>query len=558
MKKSISILVSLMLVLSIVLAGCGKSTTNTENNGATVEGETTVDNSLTYAIASAPKGVFNPLIFDDVYDDAVVELVYSTLIKYDENHELVPNLAESFEISDDSKTVTFKLAADAKWHDGEAVTTEDVEFTLVSMMEPNYTGPRYGDVQYILGAEAYHNGETDTVEGINIVDETTIEITFKEVYAPALANFARRGIIPKHIWASIPIETWAEQVDLLHNPIGSGPFKMENYESGQYVELVANEDYFKDRAKLDKFIFKVVNEETAQAELTNGTVDIADISSMKSKDIQVLEDANVEILEYSGNLYQYMGFNLRNELFQDKNVRQAITQAINRQGMVEQLMEGHGSLINAPFTPDEWAYPDESTLNQYEYDPAAAKALLIEAGWEDKDGMLYKDGEPFKVTLKYPVGNSMRELSAPIIQANLKEIGIEVELLSMEFASLSEEVIANHDFDLFLLGWGLELEPDPARYWHSSVAFDNEGERGWNMEGFRNDQNDALLEAGVKTIDVSERKEIYNEWAQLMNEEAPAVFLYLPNKIKAYNPRVGGYKPVTGLDFLNVEDWYIQ
>ena len=520
------------------------------------------DDTIVYAMWNSPSGVLNPLLVDDEYDGAILKFTFDTLLKYDKELNLVPNMAESYEMSDDQLTLVFKLRQNIKWHDGEPVTAADVAFTFNSMADPNYTGPRYGDVEGLKGAAAYHNGEADHIEGITVVDDYTIKFEFERPYAPGLSKIgADRAIIPEHIWSKVPIGEWANQTELMNKPIGCGPYVLDTFVPGQYVELHAFEDYYNGVAKTPKIIFKVSNQDTVIAELTNGEIDIADISSLKSQDIQTLQDNGINITSYTGVTSQYMGFNLREEIFQDKRVRQAITYAIDRKLMVEKLLEGRATIIDAPLLPSSWAYPEAGVLNDYAYDLDKAKALLAEAGWEDRnnDGIVENAaGEPFKVTLKYPIGNKIREQSAPIIQANLKQIGIDVELEIMEFAALLDEVMANHEFDMYLMGSSLDTDPDPKPIWHSDAASDEKGNSGWNIIGFRNAEADKLMEDALKTTNVEERKALYKDFCILVNEEAAEVLLYAPQVIKAYSSKLHNYDPSTFNDYYQLTEWYID
>ena len=477
-----ALVIALLMTLSLA-AGCTsgdvtESSSESQNEQSPVgQAETIV-----YAMWNSPSGVLNPLLVDDEYDGAILKFTFDTLLRYDKELNLVPNMAESYEMSDDQLTLIFNLRKNIKWHDGQPVTAEDVAFTFNAMADPDYTGPRYGDVEGLKGAAAYHNGEADHIEGITVIDDYTIKFEFERPYAPGLSKIgADRAIIPKHIWGEVSIGDWAEQTELMNKPIGCGPYVLDAFVPGQYVELHAFEDYYAGPAKTPKFIFKVSNQDTVIAELINGEINIADISSLKSQDIQTLEDNGINIVSYTGITSQYMGFNLREEIFQDKRVRQAITYAIDRKLMVEKLLEGRATIIDAPLLPNSWAYPDAGVLNDYSYDIEKAKALLADAGWEDRnnDGILENEaGEPFKVTLKYPIGNKIREQSAPIIQDNLKQVGIDVELEIMEFAALLDQVMANHEFDMYLMGSSLDTDPDPKPIWHSDAASDEKGKIG--------------------------------------------------------------------------------
>ena len=560
-KKILSIALA-ALMLSTVLIGC--STNNKTTTGSKTDisqKDKAVKDKIIYALWSSPTGVFNPLLSDTVYDDAVLDLTYSSLLKFDKDLKLQNDLAESYEISPDNLALTFKLKKVAKWHDGQNLTTKDIAFTFTSMADKDYTGSRYGDVEKIKGAKSYHEGKSKSIEGIQIVDDYTIKFQFEEVYSPGLFNIGGMGIIPKHIWEKAPIATWKQKKELLNKAVGSGPYKLVTFEPGQSVQLERFDGYYGDKAKTKKFIFKVSNQETAQAELANGTVDIADISTLKKKDIAGLKANKLNVISYPNNSFQYMGFNLRQDRFKDNKVRQAFTYAIDRKLILDKLLEGNGNIVNTTIIPTSWAYPKADLLNSYDFNLAKSKSLLKEAGWNDKDGngvLENAKNEEFKVVLKYPVGDKTREQSASIIQKMLKDVGVKVELQSMEFSTLMDQVVGNHEFDLYLMANILGADPDPKPYWHSTAASDKKGEFAWNISSFKNGEADDLIQQGISTLDATKRKKAYEKFGILMNKELPWVYLYSQNVVKAYNPKLKNFNPTTYVNFIDVENWYIE
>lgn len=553
-NKILAGIFSTVLLLSL-FTGCGATSaelpdTSTPSNTQSSNGESV----LRYAVASSPKGLFSPLLSTTTYDNNVNSLVYSPLILLDENNEYQPGLAEKYEFSDDKLTLTFNLRKGVKWHDGEEFTADDVAFTFTSIADPKYTGSRFNEISKIVGAQDYHDGKSDSISGIKVIDPNTISFTYTEVYAPALSNFSQRGIIPKHIWSKVDIADWENQSDLLNKPIGTGPFKLTDFKADQYVELAKNDSYFGGTPKIDKFIFKVTNTETELSELAKGDIDVVTLSSIKEEELKELKDAGIKIEEKPSANYQFMTMNSNREFFKDKKVRQAITYAINRKGMVTSLLEDHGQVVNAPLSLAGWAYP-KSGLNNYDYNVEKAKELLKDSGWNENNGVLEKDGKKFEVELVVPTGNKSREQSAPIIQQNLKDIGITVNISTMDVASAMAKTKGEGDYDMALLGFTLEVDPgDANRYWSSSIANGSQ----FNFSNFINSKSDELIDNATKTVDRDERKQIYAEWAQLINEEAPYVFLYSQNDVRAYNPKLEGYKYSAYSIFPNIQNWTIS
>lgn len=553
-KRIISLVMTATLGISI-LTGCSKG----DESGKAIEPKS--KDSIVYALTSSPTGIFNPLLNDTTYDDAVIDLTYNSLLSFDKNLNPKPELAKSYEISDDNLSITFKLNDNIKWNDGKTLTADDVAFTFTSLADKGYTGSKYGYVEKLKGAKDYHEGSADKIEGIEVIDKNTIKFTFAEPYSPGLTNLGSIGIIPKHIWGEVPIAQWKDKKDLLTKPVGTGPYEVVSFTEGQDVQLKRNDNYFEGDVKTEKFILKVTNEDTATGELLNGTVDVIDASNLKNKDIKELESEGMDVTSYDSNLVQYMGFNLRDKKFQDKNLRQAFMYALDRNAMVDKLLEGNGQVVDTPMLPSSWSYPDKSTLNNYKYNKNKAKELLKQAGYEDRDnnGIVEdKDGKELVVKLTYPTGNKLREQTAPIIQANLKDIGVKMELENMEFTALMDKVVANHDFELYLMGNNLSLDPDPKPYWHSTSASDEKGNSAWNISSFKNEKADQLIEQGISVSDQKQRKEIYSQFGKLLNDEVPWAYLYSQNIRKAYNPHLKDFKPYTFNDFDNVKDWYID
>lgn len=518
----------------------------------------TKSTEINYGIAVSPEGKFNPLISNTQYDGYVNKLVYSSLLELNSKLELEPLMAEKYEISEEGKKITFILKKGIVFHDGTPVTTKDIKFTLESLGNPKYKGDLSSYVQSIKGFKEFSEGKSKEITGIVIKDSETIEINFEEPYSPALLNIGTLGILPSHIWEKIEIDKWTEASEILLKPIGSGPYKLDNFKSGEFVKLISNDKYFKGEPILKTFVFKVVNEETASAELLNSGIDIVDISNIKSDNVETLKKAGIEVIKYPNSKMQYMGFNLRNEVLKNIDLRTAIAYSIDREGIVKGLLEGNGVIINTPMVPTLWSYPKEG-LVEYKLDELKAKELLKKAGYEDTNGngIVDKNGKDLELTLTVPTGDTVREKTGTIIQDNLLKVGIKINIESMEFKAVMEKVVGNHDFDLYLMGNTLDPDPDPTPNWYSTQASDEKGVFGWNIAGFRSVEADKLMDLNRKETNLEKRKEILNEFGKLLNQELPWIPLYASDIVKAYNKGLKNYNPNTFVDFYNVEKWEI-
>lgn len=551
-KKLLSVALAAVLSASL-LVGCGNK------GGGSSSGE--AKDTIVYSMNTAPEGIFNPLISNVNIDKYVTSVVYASLMTVNDKGEQEPYLATESKVSDDMKKITYTLNDKAVWHDGEKVTANDVAYTFKCMADPNYTGGYYGDIQAVKGAEAYHNGEAEDIEGIKVIDDKTIEIEFEKVYAPGVTNLGNVEIIPEHIWSKVDPGEWTKQTELLNNPVGCGPYKLTEYKTGSHVKFEAATDFFGGEVKTPNLVFKAINADTTQAEFKGGNVDIANVESLRQADIDALTSEGLKTVSYDNYMFTYMGFNLRKDSLKDVKVRQAIMYAIDRQSILDNIVEGRGTVVNAPLLPSSWAYPEESELEQYKYNAEKAKSLLKEAGWEDKDGdgvVENANGEKLELTIDCQNDHEVRQKTATAIQESLKAIGISVEIDTMEYSALMDKAVANHDFDLYMMGNTLSLDPDPKPMWDSSAISNEPGVIGYNIVAYNNPETDKLIEEGNATLDQNERKSIYGEFAKILNRDVPEAYLFCQNVERVYNPNLEGYKPSTFNEFYNVHNWVIK
>jgi peptide/nickel transport system substrate-binding protein len=517
--------------------------------------------TFTVGIVASPGGVFNPALATDSYDFYITDLVFQGLLQLNPDYELEGVLAESWEVNEEGTEFTFHLREGVLWHDGEPFTAEDVKFSLEYLANPNYPGSRASYVSSIKGAEAFKNGEADTVEGIEIVDGNTVVITTEEPYSSGLLRFGTNiQIFPKHIWEGEDIAKALEATELLRNPIGTGPFKMEEFVPDQYIELLPFGEYWNGAPKLDKMIFQIVNAETGQAQMLSGGLDYFYLSSLNSDDTELYESMDINVYGVTYNAYQYMTMNLTMDMFKDKTVRKAFAHAVNRQAVVDDLLEGNGSVSNNPYPPEFWAFPDN--LETYEYDRDKALALFAEAeGWDynEGDNVMTYNGEPVSLELKYSTGNKVREQCAALFQQNLKDVGIEVDLQVMEFSTLFD-LVKRGDYELALVGQGNEMDGDIKKFYHSTLIEELGSDSGSNFIRYDNAEVDRLIDLGLTTIDQEERVGIYNELALLLNEELPVVYIYHWPSGRAVTNKLKGFveAPYKANYYYDIENWYLE
>jgi peptide/nickel transport system substrate-binding protein len=584
---------ALLVMLGMVLAACGDSDENTkdeakvEDKNSNNEKEETASEpqaggTLTGAMYSAPAGMFNPIFYEEAYEANILSFTHESLVGQNESLEFIPGLAKKWETNEDQTELTMFLEEGVKWHDGEDFTANDVVFTYKSIADPDYVeagGIRTAYVEPLLGYEDYVSGKTDTFEGVVAEDDYTVTFKFAEPNINPL-YYASFTIIPEHIFKDIPVAEMPEAPES-RDPgkvIGTGPFKFtEMVEREQYV-LEKFDDYWQGSPYLDKIVWKVVAQSVMTGLLESGEVDfIADPNGIPPADFEMVQGlGNIKIIEQPDFGYQLLGFkhNHRtaadvesgalnpdnwepNEKLADPKVRQAISYAINREGLIEGLLYGRGAILNSPIAKQFWAY-DESGTTNYNYDPEKAKSMLDELGYVDKDGDGFRensDGKEWVLNMDYPTGNELREKSAPLIEQMLEEVGVNVNLRQPKEMSAYVEDLTNDnsDWDLYLLGWSLgSADPDPTGLWGTTAAY--------NFSRWNNPKSEELMKQAMKAPEAFEqdyRIEVYKEWQKLFSEDLPALLLYAQNSLWAYNERLQGVSPLPFTMYNDPHLWWV-
>lgn len=466
--------------------------------------------------------------------------IFNSLLKYDKNLELTGELAQSWEVSKDQKTITFHLKPHLKWSDGAPLTSEDVLFTWQVVTDDNTRSPYGADYKLVKKAEA--------------PDANTFRVTYAQPYAPALDSWSGLHILPKHILKGQDIN----KTPFSRNPIGSHYYQLDQWKKGESISLKRNPRATQGQAKIEHLVSRIIPDRAAQfLELIADNIDSMSLNSIQyARIFPSRPDLTKKIALYKelGNSYTYLGFNLKRKPFDDVRVRQAINYAIDKQEIIDGVLLGLGEPVASPYKPGtRWSNPH---LSPYPYNPDKARALLKEAGFEDHDhdGILDRDGKPFSFEI-LTNQNKEREMSAVLVQRRLKEIGIDVKIRVVEWATFISRFIKTGDFNVVLLGWGLGLEPDQFNIWHSSQQAPGQ----FNFIGYKNPQVDKLLEAGRLELNPDKRMKIYHEFAEILLEDSPIVYLYAGYGLPAINKRIRGIDnpaPPAGIGH-NSYEWYV-
>lgn len=514
--------------------------------------------TLSIAEWSSPKGEFNPLVNDNsFYDSQITGMVFDGLFYLDRTLSPAPNLARTWDISDDNLTYTFKLRQGVMWHDGTPFTANDVKFTIEGIAAPGYLGQFNINYDFLVGYDAYHSGQASDLSGIKVIDDYTVSFTLKEVNASFFLNNLGGGIAPKHLYGNMPIADWGTANDPYNlHPIGTGPFMLATQAANQFYILERNPNYHLGAPYVDRIVWKVLPQEESIAYLGTGEVDLAEIGDYNA--ISTLQGySNIRLFEYPNLTYQGMWMNNReNSVFHDKMVRQAAAYAVDRMSIINGLLKGHGSPFDSTIHPLMWAY--DETVTGYEFDPDKARALLDAAGWvPGSDGVRVKNGQRLKIVERYPTGNTVRMAYASLIAKWLQDIGFEVELKKTDFATLIAASFDQFDYDITLFGYIIgSSEPDQLSLWGK----DQIGPGLSNVPGWATDYSEELLRQGIAVTDQAARKEIYGKWQKHFVEEMPSLILYANNEIYATSTRFQNFKPAPGSTghTWNVWEWWLS
>ena len=522
------------LLLALLLGACSDSHPSrplVRGPGAPARGDAIVVGS----IGDASNLI--PLLASDSSSHEIAGYVYNGLVKYDKDLNLVGDLAESWNISKNGLTITFHLRRDVRWHDGHPFTSHDVLYTYRVTIDPKTPTAYAEDFKQVQKAEA--------------LDRFTFRVTYGKPFAPALASWGM-NILPAHLLEGRDIT----KSELARHPVGTGPYRFKEWIAGQKIVLEAYPDYFEGEPYIGRYIYRIIpDNSTMYMELKAGGLDMMGLTPVQYKrQTDTPEFRNrFNKYRYPAFAYTYLGYNLKNPLFSDRRVRQAITSAINKDEIIHGVLFGMGQVAKGPYKPGTWAY--NGRLKDFDYSPERAKQLLAAAGWRqlNGDGVLVKDGRPLTFTILTNQGNDQRLKSAQIIQRRLKKVGIDVKIRVLEWASLLTNFIDKGNFDALIMGWTISQDPDLFDVWHSSKT----GPKELNFIGFRNKEVDRLIEEGRGTFDIEKRKRCYYRIQEILAEEQPYTFLYVPDALPVVSARFRGIEPAPAGIMHNFIKWYV-
>ncbi|MEK7167160.1 MAG: ABC transporter substrate-binding protein [Patescibacteria group bacterium] len=522
-------------------------------------------------LAGAPQYV-NPILapMNDV-DLDISQLIFSGLLKYNEKQELIPDLAEKYEISKDQKTYTFFLRKNILWHDKKKFNADDVLFTIHSIQNPEFKSP------------LLKNFEGVKIEKVN---DYTVKFILKKPFTPFLSSLFV-GIIPAHLWNDIV----ANQANLaIYNlkPIGTGPFQFYSLTKDQRgliqsYTLKKNPFYYDKKSHLNKIIFKFYPDfKKAISDLKIKKIDGLNYlpKDFLSKELNKTISQK-DFIFHSLYLPQYMAifFNQqKNPLLKEKYIREALALSLDRQKIIDEALDQGGEIINTPIFKNQIGY--NSQIQKYGFDLEKAKQILDKAGWkleEEKNKQeninkkieikkadenitnffLYKKNKALKIILT-TVNQSENIKVTQIIQKSWQNIGIKVDLQIIDPSNIQKEIIESRNYEALFYGNNVGFDSDPYPFWHSSQI----NYPGLNLSLYSNKEADKLLEEARKNNDLEQRKLKYLKFQNILIEDSPIIFLYNPTHAFIVNQKIKGIdiqRIINPSDrFIGIENWYLK
>ena len=500
-------------------------------------------------------GTLVPLVSSDLYSYWVQAKIFEWLAYQDpDTLEYIPQLGRDWQISPDGLKITFQLRKGVRFSDGEPMTSDDVVYTYNFIMDPKINAPRL---------RAYFS----RVKSVQKINDYEVVFTMVEPYFQSFDICSSLDILPKHFYSKFPKETINENPGLV---MGSGPYKLpdpQSWRPGQKIELVRNELYWGEPAPFNRLIFNEVEEEAAEETMfRNGELDIYRTLPQQfdrlTKDPKVMAKANAFAIESLLNGYYFISWNEsrngKKTPFADARVRKALTMLTDREGLCQQIFLGYAIPVSGPFSNK--SPQADLTIKPLPYDAAAAKQLLTEAGYLDRDGsgvLKSADGTPLRFKLMYGSGNATVERMVLFLKDNLARGGVTLEPDPQQWAVVMQRV-DHRDFDALTMGWSGSLETDLYQEFDSSQIAD----QGDNFGSYSNPELDKAVREARRTLDTQKRMDLWHKAHRILAEDQPYTFLFERKALRFIDNRIQNVK--SSKVELNVVDlwpnpipWYV-
>lgn len=524
-KRLLQILAVLLL---LVLISCDKAAPP-DKTDIVIENEKPVEGG-SISIGSVEPNSLNPLLNRSKSYNDISKLIFQSLVEYDKNLKITPVLAESWSFENDSSRCVIKLKNNVLWSDGEKFSASDVKFSLDTVK---------------TSADSIYKVNLGHISSYKVKDDETIEIVFDQPFAIAI-DMLNFPIIPKHVYQGNPDAV----------PVGTGMYKASEYNKLKSMELVYNDKWNGEgKPYIDKIKITFINDiEAFSTAFQSKELDLLNTTSYDWEKYSEIKE--VSAYKYTTMNYDFIGLNYNNPIFQDKAVRKAMIQGINRRSIISKYLLGNAVLTDVPINPASWLYDGKDI--QYGYSRSEAQNLLKTAGFADSnnDGVLEREAGGINQELRFTLltndENEFRKKAAEDIKKNLEDVGFSVEVKPIAFDEL-REAINTGSFDAALTGYNLSNTQDLSFAFHSTQI-----KSGNNFMSYSNADIDNLLYQAYTELDDAKRKEIYKELLQSFREEVPCISLFFREAALVVRGKIQGeIKPDTANPYRSIHLWFV-
>ncbi|MBC8288418.1 MAG: peptide ABC transporter substrate-binding protein [Nitrospinae bacterium] len=511
----------------------------------TVQGEIAASekdaNKISYTLHQPPRLKFTLEKIDQDFFEPIKQWLgenyfnkfpYEKFVRADEpsqQKKLQSHYKEILPLAEHNPVIEFDLRTDVVFHDGHPFDSGDVLFTYESIMDPKGTSPRKSDYEPVKSAE--------------VLGPHKIRITYKRLFSPAIGSWAM-GILPEHLLTQEKLVEEAKargrdpniftlrDSNFGRHPIGTGPFKFAEWKSDEQIRLVRNDNYWEGAPEYEEYVMRIIPDSlTQEMEFYAGAVD--NYSVQPHQVARFSTDDKYQSFSSLGYFYSYIGYNLRNPLFADRDVRVALGMAIDIDPILQYILYGEGERVTGPYPKiTDWYDPAVKPLP---YDPKGALAMLNAKGWKkNADGWLEKDGKIFEFNLITNSGNPVRKNILTIVQESWRKIGIKCNTQLFEWAVFLKDFVNSLKYDALVLGWSMGIDPDLYQIWHSSQA----GPRQLNFVGYKNAEADRLITRIRREYDRPKQIAMARELHRMIARDQPYTFLYVAKSTQLLDKKI--------------------
>ncbi len=480
----------------------------------------------------------NPIAITASEGHQIAGLVFLKLLEeQDDFLSFKPQLAESWTRSDDGLDVTFVLRGDARWSDGQPVTAGDVRFTWELETDTTVAWPSASIKSKIRDVE--------------VKNPRTVVFHFRERYLYQLMDANDGVILPRHLLADIP-RSDVKAAAFGRLPVGCGPYRVSKWEAGQYIELEANPRYYGPTPHVTTVLFKFVPDAvTLLNQLKAGEIDL--LESVQVGDLESLKKRRPDVVVYTvpSRRMSFIAWNLARPPFDDREIRRALTMAIDRQEIIRTVWGGYANECTSPIVPLLWAF--DASIEPLPCDPDAARAAFAARGYEDHDGdgVLDRGGEPLHIELL--VNDAQNRIDVvTLVQAQLKRVGVDVDLRVMEYGTYIDRIMAT-DFDGAFIEWKVQTRVDLTSLFHTRSM----RPKGFNFVSYSNPDVDAVIDEALSVPDMEHARPLWNRAQRLIYDDQPYTFLAVPQELTAVDGRFSNIHPSAISFFVNLPEWTV-